>query len=166
MKIFTKRLGEITVDADQIIEMKAPILGFEQLKRFVILTEESNKPFSWFQSIENEAIAFLIVNAELIKADYNPDIPKKDLDLLEGEENDQGIFKVAILTLRRSPFAVTANLRAPIVINLNKRLAKQIVLEDDDYPIRYTIYEGSAETGENKDNEAAGIAGNKVPSPL
>ena len=138
MDITTTRFGKISVADDMIIEMKGGILGFEHLKKYVMLIHDEKTPFLWFQSLEDEAVAFIVVNPQLIKADYEPLINDEDVGRL-GIEDVTEVILMAIVTIRSNPFTITANLRAPIVINARKRLAKQIVLDDPDFSIRYDI---------------------------
>ncbi|MDI6616630.1 MAG: flagellar assembly protein FliW, partial [Syntrophaceae bacterium] len=51
----------------------------------------------------------------------------------------EDIVVLSTVTIRSDPFRVTANLRAPIVINAGKMLAKQVVLMEDEYPVQYPL---------------------------
>jgi len=51
---------------------------------------------------------------------------------------------LSVVTIRSDPLKVTANLRAPIVVNAKKMLAKQIILVDSDYPVQYPVTENNA----------------------
>ncbi len=138
MNIATTRFGEISIADDRIIEMKGGILGFEHLKKYIMLNHDEKTPFLWFQSVEDGATAFVVVNPQLIKADYEPMINDAEVGRLEIEDVTEVIL-MAIVTIRSNPLMITANLRAPIVINARKRLATQIVLDDPDFPIQYDI---------------------------
>jgi flagellar assembly factor FliW len=118
--------------------MQGGILGFEHLKKYVILVHNEKPPFLWFQSVNDGAVAFVIINPQLIKADYEPLINDEEVVRLEIDDT-QDVVLMAIVTIRSAPFLVTANLRAPIVINAKQRLAAQVVLDDQDLPIQYDI---------------------------
>lgn len=138
MKINTTRFGEVGVDENRIIHMQGGILGFEHLKNYVILVHNEGTPFLWFQSVDDGTIAFVVINPQLIKADYEPLINDAEVGRLEiGDARD--VVLMAIVTIRSIPFMVTANLRAPIVINAKQRLAAQVVLDDQELPIQYDI---------------------------
>lgn len=138
MNIITTRFGEIDVDESKVIHMRGSIIGFEYLEQFVLQKNDENNPFWWFQSIEDGAIAFVVINPFVAKADYEPVIEDDDTKLLE-IECAEDVVMLAIVTIRQNPFSVSANLRAPIVINAKKKIAKQIVLEDSSYPIQYYL---------------------------
>jgi len=138
LNIVTTRFGEIEIDESKIIEMRGGILGFEHLKRYVLHIPDEDNPFWWYQSVEDGAIAFIVVNPYAAMADYEPVISDKDVTLLEIESRDDVVL-LAIVTIRQNPFSVSVNLRAPIVVNAKKRIAKQIVLEDEQYPIQHSL---------------------------
>jgi flagellar assembly factor FliW len=131
--------------------MKEGMLGFEHLKRYVVLAHPKNDktPFLWFQSVDNGSIAFVVVRSFDIKPDYEPVISDDEVELLEitsaGPEN---VVLLSVVTIRSDPFKVTANLRAPIVINAKKMLAKQVVLVEGDYPVRYSLAGQNTPSGE------------------
>ena len=145
MKITTTRFGGISVDDDRIIAMKGGILGFEHLKKYILLVQDEKTPFLWLQSVDDGATAFVVTNPQLIKADYEPLIHDEEVAKLEIEDITDVVL-MAIVTIRSNPFVVTANLRAPVVINARKRLAKQVVLAEPDYPIQYNIADNRGKT--------------------
>ncbi|MBN1614951.1 MAG: flagellar assembly protein FliW, partial [Deltaproteobacteria bacterium] len=84
MKIMTTRFGEIEVDDARIIEMRGcGILGFEHLRRFVMIMHSEKTPLVWFQSLDNAAVAFVLANPFLIKPDYQPEIGNHEVNMLE-----------------------------------------------------------------------------------
>lgn len=150
MKLPTTRFGDIDIDESQVIVMKEGMAGFEHLKRYIILAQDKKTPLSWFQSIEDGATAFVVVDPYIIKPDYQPSIDEDEMRFLE-IENREEIALMAIVSIRSNPLAVSANLRAPIVINSKKRLAKQIVLENLDYPIRYYMTDNQSVAGDDRE---------------
>lgn len=157
MKIKTTRFGEIEIDETKMIEMRRDILGFEGLKLFTIISREEKSPFMWLQSVENGALAFVVVNPQLIKPDYEPEISDQDAKSLQLDKSEDAMI-LTIVTVRLSPLLVTANLRAPIIINKEMRIARQIVLENDDYPIRYELTNKKDADGVKADCEQRNIA--------
>lgn len=164
MNIVTTRFGEIDIDESKIIDMRGGILGFEHLRKYVLHIRDDNNPFWWFQSLDDGAIAFVVINPYSAKADYEPLISDNDVRLLEIKEAEDVVL-LAIVTIRQTPFSVSVNLRAPIVVNAKKKIAKQIVLEDATYPVQYyltatdTVNGVSVDRGsEKQDNCEAGTA--------
>lgn len=138
MEIDTTRFGKIRINESDLIGMRGCILGFEHHKQFVMLTAEDNTPFSWLQSVDDPGIAFVVVNPRIVSPGYAPAISEGELGLLDIQGKEE-IVMLSIVTVRSDPFRATANLRAPIMINASKRLAKQVVLDDPEYPIQHDI---------------------------
>ncbi|MEA3486360.1 MAG: flagellar assembly protein FliW [Thermodesulfobacteriota bacterium] len=150
MRISTTRFGDISIDETRIIQMKGSILGFEHLGKYVLLTQDEKTPFCWFQSVEDGSVAFVVINSLAVKPDYEPVVSDDDVKLLE-IASPEDVILFYVVAIRSDPFNVTANLRAPIVINAKKILAKQIILVDSDYSVQYPIMENKAvHEGEKK----------------
>jgi len=143
VQIFTTRFGDISVDESRLIRMKGGMLGFEHLKRYAILIQGEKTPFWWFQSVEDGSVAFVVINSLAVKPDYEPVISDDEVKLLEIASPEDAIL-LSVVTIRSDPFKVTANLRAPIVVNAKKMMAKQVVLAEPDHPVQYPIIENEA----------------------
>lgn len=142
MKISTTRFGDISIDESRIVRMKEGMLGFEHLKRYVLLTQDKETPFLWFQSVDDGSIAFVVIHSFIVKPDYEPVIPDDEVRLLEIESSGgEEVVVLSVVTIRSDPFTVMANLRAPIVVNAEKMLAKQVILVDGEYPVQYSLTE-------------------------
>ena len=138
MKITTTRFSALEVDEASLILMQRGILGFERYKRFVLLKPSSDEPLLWLQAVDDPALAFVVANPSVIKRNYNPAIMEYELELLDIQRGED-IVLLSILTFHVPPLGVTANLRAPIVINTANRKGNQVVLEDPAYPIQYPV---------------------------
>lgn len=161
MNVVTARFGEIDVDESKVINMRGGIIGFEHLKTYVLHMQDEKNPFWWFQSLDDGKVAFVVINPFVAKADYEPLIDDNDTKLLE-IENVEHVVLLAIVTILQNPFSVSVNLRAPIVINAEKKIAKQIILEDQTYPVQFYLTTGSgeeaAETGDSEKRNNCGAA--------
>ncbi len=129
-----------------MILMQRGVLGFEGCKRFVLLLPSADEPLLWLQAVDEPGLAFVVANPAVIKRDYNPTImeyERASLDIQRGAD----VVLLAIVTVHAQPWRVTANLRAPILINAANRKANQIVLDDPAYPIQYLVVEDDALIG-------------------
>jgi len=143
VKISTTRFGDISIDESRIIRMKGGMLGFEHLGGYVLLMQDEKTPFWWLQSVEDGSVAFVVINSLAVKPDYEPVVSDGEVKLIEIASPEDAVL-FSVVTIRSDPFTVTANLRAPIVVNAKKMLAKQVVLVDPDYPVQYPITENNA----------------------
>lgn len=138
MKINTSRFGEMEATESALLVMKGAILGFERRSRYILLTHDPDTPLWWLQSVDDPDLAFVVVNPRVVKPDYNPAIDDEDLAFLDIKDRADSIL-LAIVTVRSNPFRLTANLRAPILINATQRTANQVILSDPDHPIQYDV---------------------------
>jgi len=164
VKISTTRFGEINVDESKVIRMPGGMLGFENLKRFELFIQSEKIPFRWFQSVDDGSMAFVVINSLAVKQDYEPVISDAEAKALE-IESPEDVALLSVVTIRSAPFKVTVNLKAPIVVNAKKMLAKQVVLVDSDYPVQYPIADDSA-VCKNKEKRDIGPSLEKIGNPL
>ncbi|RKX22840.1 MAG: flagellar assembly protein FliW [Candidatus Zixiibacteriota bacterium] len=138
MKITTLRFGELEIPDDKIIQMAKPVLGFEQLKKFCIIEGEDFEPFLWFQSVEEPAVAFIIVNPIFFFPDYHIEVNSKEIDELNVADVKM-VETYAIVSIPADPRKMSINLQGPILINTKTRLAKQLVLVNSKYKVKHYI---------------------------
>ena len=135
MEINTTRFGTIEIEEEKIINMSRGILGFPEDKRYVLIPHREGSPFHWLQSVDTPGLAFVVASPGRFFQDYVFDISdevEKDLEIESPEEVD---CLVIITIPRENPKKPTANLLGPIVINVKKRLARQVVLDPNVYPV-------------------------------
>lgn len=145
MKIETKFLGEIEINKEDILTFEQGLPGF-QMKKFVLLPLDADLPLAVLQSTEQAEIGFVVAYPFAFKKDYIFEISDEDKEELQIEK-EEDVIAYSIVTLKESFPDSTLNLLAPVVINISKKLGKQIVLQDNEtYPLRYPIgaLEGSA----------------------
>ncbi len=137
MKVYTNRFGEVVISRDDIIEFPQGIPGFSDKRRFVLL-KEGNGPFCWLQSLEDPSLAFVVTNPLIFAPEYKIKIYRdqlKDIGLNDLSKGEVWVF----VSIRKNPFRVTINLQAPILINRETGVAKQVILSPEEYPLQYEI---------------------------
>jgi len=138
--MLTSRFGTIDIEEEQIISVPYGIIGFPVEKRFVLLEHKKGSPFFWFQSVDNPSLAFALMDPLLFKPDYEIEISPEDTVALELKDTLEGIQTLVIINISSGKgMEVTANLLGPIIINVQNRLAKQIVLYQHQYSHRHPI---------------------------
>ena len=139
-KVKTTRFGEIEVEEASMLELPHGLVGFPELKRYILLDHEQDSPFKWLQSLDDGAIAFVLMNPLLFKPDYSVEVTDAEVSDLELEEEADAVVSV-IITMPNNPQNMTANLKAPVVFNLKNRRGKQIILNDARYTTRHSVIE-------------------------
>lgn len=139
MEISTKACGKVELNPDNILTFERGIFGFEGQSRYVLLGKSDDMLF-WLQSIEDEEVAFVVINPQLVIPEYQPEIQIDDLTDLEADENSLDLLVYAIVVVPEEIKKMTANLKAPIVINIKNKKGKQIVLNNDKYKIKEPVF--------------------------
>lgn len=143
MKVNTRIFGEIEVDEKKFLHFEDGILGFPDLKRFMLIHDEESSGknlISWMQSIEEPGFAMPVLDPLKICPDYNPEVEDELLKTL-GEIKGEEILVLTTVTVPSEIEKMTSNLKAPFIINTDNLKACQIILEDEQYLIKYPIYE-------------------------
>ena len=138
IQVKTTRFGEIEVNESDKIELPAGLIGFPELKQYVLLDHDKESPFKWLQSLDDGAIAFVLINPLMFKADYNVEVTEAEVADLDLKNEDDAVISV-IITIPSNPQDMTANLKAPLIFNLQNRTGKQLVLSNSDYNTRHNI---------------------------
>lgn len=136
MNISTKFFGIIEITEKDIISFPWSIPGFDKLTKFVILSIEDNKNIKCLQSIEDVNICLLIISPWEYFNDYNIELSEAEIHVLNlNNEEDAMVYN--IITVRDDK--ITANMAAPLIINVIKGVGKQIILSNTNYKVRQEI---------------------------
>lgn len=138
MEIMTRDFGKVNIDEDKIIEFPEGIPGFKEEKEFVLLPLEENSLFVIMQSVNNSDLAFITIEPKSIIKDYEFVISEKTEELLE-ISGIEDIILLNIVNIKDKVENMTINLAAPLVININANLGKQVILDDNKYPVKYKL---------------------------
>lgn len=139
MIIQTTRFGQVELKQEDIISFPEGILGFADLKQFVILDDPNDDIFAWLQSCDAAHVAFPVLEPELFHPEYKVTLTKTDLESVKMSANQKPRF-FSIVTIPDDPTQMTANLKAPVVVNVQEKIARQCVLQDNNLAIREPIF--------------------------
>lgn len=139
MKVNTTRFETLEVNSEDIINFKDGLLGFENLKRFFIVDPDDKTSILWLQAIDDDKVAFPVIEPKIFKPDYVAKLLPAELASLELEGlNTASIY--TILTVPKTVTEMSANLKAPIVINNKTKNARQIVLQNNKLEVCFKMY--------------------------
>ncbi|HOF95204.1 MAG TPA: flagellar assembly protein FliW [Clostridia bacterium] len=140
MLIETARFGDFELNESKLIEFPSGIPGFEELKSFIILEINETKPLYWLQSTQNKHISLPVIIPFELLDDYYIEIRENELEGLHiKDKNDLLILNVVVVPEKLPE--MTANLAAPIIVNLKDGLGKQLLIDAAELPIKYPIYD-------------------------
>lgn len=137
----TRLFGTITIEDEKLITFPEGIVGFPFMKQFALIRDDENEnaTIMWLQSMEEPQFAMPVVEPHLIADGYNPVVNDEHL-IPVGELADEQAYLLVTITVPADIEKMTANLKAPIVINMENNKAVQIIVEDD-YQVKHPIYE-------------------------
>jgi len=128
MLISTSRFGTVEIDPEDILLFSRGMLAYEAHRHWVLLADADNPAVAWLQSLSDPEIAFPMVSPRRFAPGYQVQIARSQLTPLELAALDQAFVLVA---LSRNDDTVTMNLRAPVIINLDRRIGRQVVTSDE-----------------------------------
>jgi flagellar assembly factor FliW len=139
MLIHSTRLGDVEVLENNIIQFPYGLPGFMEEKEFAYLPVEDENPFAFLQSMAEPNLTFIVVNPFAFFPDYEFAI-QDELAYEIGVKEETLPIIISIVNVPENPEEMTANLMAPIIINLDKRIAVQHVLEKSSYKTRHRLF--------------------------
>ena len=121
MKLTTRIFGEVEIDDSKIISFPNGIIGFPDLKKFTLMFDEEKgtDTIKWLQSIDEPSFAMPVMDPLIVCPDYKPEVVTVPHDLKQ----------------------MTVNLMGPFIINVKEKKAAQTIIDNDDYPVKFPIYE-------------------------
>ena len=137
MKVNNKAFGVIEVDEKQKLNFPQGLFGFDDYKDYVLFDAE-HEPFFWLQSVDDQEIAFILVNPFLFRPDYEVNISNEELSEV-GISSPENALIFVIVTIPQDGGPMTANLQGPLIINKGKMTAMQAVLSDIRWKTRHDI---------------------------
>jgi flagellar assembly factor FliW len=149
-QVDTLHFGTIDYGEDSVIHFPEGIPAFETEKVFVMIQQESTAPVLFLQSLQRADLVFMTVPATLVDPGYRGSLAPEDREALElpaAVEPEEGkqVLTLAIVTVGedRTP---TANLMAPVIVNLATRRALQSVQPWSGYSAQHSLQAKKPET--------------------
>jgi len=140
------QLGEIDVEDRAVVYFPEGIPGFESCHDFVLVEDAAFAPFHWLQSLDEGAIAFVVVDPAVIYPNYHVQLGPADTAAIRLADATRALVRV-ILTINEDPEKTTANLQGPLLINVAESLGCQVLLTRSPYEARYPVMQGLAAMG-------------------
>jgi len=140
MIIDTVKFGEVEVEESRIFDFVMPVIGFNELTKFVILDPNQETLFKWLQSVEEPSLAFPIISVASLDYDYSIDLSDSVINTL-GITNAESLLVMNITSIPQdNPRGTTINLLAPLIFNLDNQKAGQVVLSGSGYDISHPMF--------------------------
>jgi flagellar assembly factor FliW len=118
-----------------VVEMRGGLLGFPEYTQFTLIKMNDEGLVYRLQSIQDEAINFVVVPAASFFPSYAPVVDDEvaaRFDLVNGRE----VLILLVVTLGETFKDSTVNLMAPLLLDPNAQIAEQIIVENANLSVR------------------------------
>lgn len=140
LTVDSNEFGKIVVKAEDVITFVQPILGFDEFRKFVLVEDKDYFPILWLQSTEESSLVFPVVSPGFFNYKYNLDDSSFKWEDIGVEKSEEAYIYTLLVIASNKIEDASTNLRAPIVVNPAEKLAKQVVLEEGDHPVRFLLF--------------------------
>ena len=145
MIIDTRDFGRVEVDAGSVFAFPEGLYGFEKDRTMALFVRTYDDiPFLYLQSVTNTVPCFLVFEPVDLFPGFAPEVDADDLKALEATSSSELMF-LLIANVPDSVEGLSLNVKSPIAINPKTKIGRQIILQNDDYSLRYQPF--SAEEG-------------------
>jgi len=141
MKYRTTRFGELEFPDEVVMTFPEGVLGFPQDVQFILLEHDAEgSPFKWLQSLDNPDLAFIILDPLSVDPRYNFEIDR-DTERVIGTAQAAQCAVMSIVNVPHDrPIQMTANMKAPLVVNVETRLGRQVILGTQAFSINAPVF--------------------------
>jgi flagellar assembly factor FliW len=127
----SSQFGVLRYETDQVMETPCGLPAFESERRFLAIEKPENAPIVFLQSLQTPELAFITLPVTFLAPDYAIEFTPEDLETLKWVDEqppriDHEVLCLALVTVGSEPGA-TANLMAPLVVNLANRRTVQVI---------------------------------------
>lgn len=133
-------VGTLKISEDDVVTFPEGLLGFSDFKKFVFITDPQDDVFMWLQSCDQKDIAFPVIEAGFVA-----DMSQMQLTQYECEKlniaNAQEANFYCMVRVASEATGMTANLKAPIVINKREHMGYQFVLANQNLQVQYPVFD-------------------------
>lgn len=155
MEIETVRFGKVEINDNKILEFSNGLPGLEEYKYFAVLQFEDSYPIYWLQSTEDGDVCLPVVDSFAALPEYAFELSDEDVEEL-GLESHEDLHVISVLVIPESIELMTANLAAPVIINVKTGKAKQVILGGSQYNVRHPVFAEIARVVRGEENANAG----------
>jgi flagellar assembly factor FliW len=129
-----------TLKSDKSIQFPEGLPAFEDVRDYVLISNEEEHPFLWLQAVKTPNLAFVMVDPFMLLSDYQPDICEDDVRFLKINKPEDCIVLSIVNVHNSDGKGITTNLVGPIIINAKEQIGKQIILQNHlSYSVRFPI---------------------------
>lgn len=121
----TSRFGRLEVAEDRIINFPEGLLGFPEIKRYVLM-DYKDTPLKWLQAIDDPDVAFIVAEPAIIAPDYSVKLDPATRQYLNLENDDD---LAVLVIIRVEGENIIGNYQGPLMVNASLMRGVQVVID-------------------------------------
>lgn len=141
MEMISPIHGNITYNLDEVIKFEKSIPGFEGMNNFILKDADEDSPFKILQSIDDVNVGFVLISPFNVEQSYEIKLTDELIERLDIIDNSDVVL-YSLVTLNSKVENITANLRAPLVINIKEKKGEQFIVDKEIYKIKHPLMKG------------------------
>lgn len=145
MEKIVTRFGEVEYDPENLLLFPAGLIGFPNLRKFVVMPNKKAGPLFWIQSVDDPSFAFVLTDPTNFFLDYLVVPDDGERQHLQIDDNDP-CFVLAVVTVPPGQ-DISLNLAAPILFSPKSNRAIQVILENGQYSSKTSLPQMKAASG-------------------
>ncbi|MCH8045326.1 MAG: flagellar assembly protein FliW [Planctomycetes bacterium] len=135
MDIATTKFATVQIEPEDVLDFPSGLIGLDGSRKWVLLADGESDVLGWLQSTQRPDLALAVVSPRRFVPDYRARVYRRELEPLQLRcASDAQILVI----LSQHDETITLNLKAPLVINLERRLGRQVIVNDDQ-PVRHVV---------------------------
>ena len=143
------QLGTIEYPEEHVLHFPLGLPAFEDETRFLPIERPGMEPLVFLQSLQRQDLAFPTLPVKALDPDFELALSADELAWLcgtsaapDGQVGLAGVavddlIALAIVTV--SPGGITANMRAPVVVNQRTKVGIQAIQADSSYSLQHPV---------------------------
>ena len=144
-RLHTTHFGTLDYEESGVLLFEQGLPAFESEREFVVVERPESAPVVFLQSLRNPELVFVTLPVQTVDPGYVPAIAHEDLEALgldptrQPEEGREALLLLIVTIGDGGAPEATANLMAPVVINLATRRALQALQPSSGYSARHPL---------------------------
>jgi flagellar assembly factor FliW len=141
MKFETTRFGELECPDDVIMTFPGGVLGFPEQHRYILLEHDiEGSPFRWLQALDSADLAFIVVDPVQVDPEFSLDVDADTARIIGSDQLADCALMSIVNVPHDQPIRMTANLKAPLLVNVASRIGRQMVLSNNRFSLSARIF--------------------------
>jgi flagellar assembly factor FliW len=138
----TKNFGVVSYESGSVLEFPSGLPGFEERRLFLALQFADSKPLIFVQSLEDPGLCFITLPVLAVDPKYRLEVSREDRELAgfpltSALRIGQEVLCLTVLSVQ--PSGPTANLLAPLVVNISNLKAVQAIAPESNYSHQHAL---------------------------